>query len=66
VTDQLASLPIFGGLPLLATNARKASHPGTCAICQHAITPRADRVATLPDGGTAHIACIGATTPRSR
>jgi hypothetical protein len=58
MTDDLLRPP-----PPLATGAR-TGHPddGDCAMCGLALG-RGDRVATLPDGSTAHLPRIAATTP---
>ena len=55
--DQIA--PQYGGMPLLASNARNAARDsGPCAICARLLA-RGQRVATLASGCDAHLPCIG-------
>ena len=43
--------------PPLAEHARTAQEPGTCAQCPRGVS-RGERVAQLPNGDWAHVACI--------
>jgi hypothetical protein len=43
---------------LLAEHAREARHDGQCSLCK--LPVRGQRVADLPGGGVAHLACIAA------